>query len=103
MDAALLACPVSHLPLHAAAPALVEHLRTLTRQRALRNEYAQVIAEDFSDAWVGADGQRAWLVREGLADFRPGQAVLLAAGEAAGALEGERDPRGPEDPAPRPR
>lgn len=78
MDAlALLCCPVSQQPLRVAPPALVVALQALVRQRALRNEAAQLIDTPFDGAWVTADHARAWLVRDGCADFMPGSAVLL--------------------------
>ncbi len=73
----VLACPVTHLPLHAAPQPLVQKLLALAAAKALRSESARLLAADFAAAWVSADGSRAWLIRQGLADFSPGAAVLL--------------------------
>lgn len=78
MQSPPLACPVSQLPLAPAPPRLVARLQGLARQKALRNEDARLIPDDFTAAWISADRQRAWLVRGGFGDFRPGEAVLLA-------------------------
>lgn len=78
MQSSPLACPVSQLPLAPAPPRLVARLQGLARQKALRNEDARLIPDDFTAAWISADRQRAWLVRGGFGDFRPGEAVLLA-------------------------
>lgn len=78
MQSPPLACPVSQLPLEPAPPRLVARLQGLARQRALRNDNAGLILEDFTAAWISADHQRAWLVRGGFVDFRPGEAALLA-------------------------
>ena len=83
MQSLPLVCPVSQLPLGPAPPPLIARLQELARQRALRNENARLIPEDFTAAWISADQQRAWLVRGGFGDFRPGEAVLLAAEDFA--------------------
>ena len=75
---ALLCDPVTHAPLQPGPPHLLERLRHLTAQRALRQESAALVAADFDGVLVAADGRRAWLVRQGVTDFMPGAAVLLA-------------------------
>lgn len=78
-----LACPVSHQPLLVAPDALVARLQRLAAQRGLRNEHARLVDAGFSSAWISADRQRAWLIRDGAPDFRPGEAVLLRADDFA--------------------
>lgn len=72
-----LVCPISRLPLEALKPRVLVRLQDLAQRRALRNEAAQMVPADFAAAWMSSDGQRAWLVRDGFIDFRPGEAVLL--------------------------
>ncbi len=75
----LLADPVTGAGLSPASTVLVGHLQMLAVLRALRDESAQLVEAGFEGAWLAADRQRAWLVRAGVADFRPGAAVLLRA------------------------
>lgn len=78
-----LACPVTRQPLVPASAALVQKLSALAATKALRSECARLVGADFSAGWVAADGSRIWLIRQGLADFSPGAAVLLRPEDAA--------------------
>lgn len=80
--AVALACPLTQLPLLPAPEGLVQRLQALAAIKALRSESARLVPPDFSAAWLVADGSRVWLIRQGLADFSPGAAVLLGPGEA---------------------
>lgn len=73
----LLADPVTRAPLAQASAPLLAHLQALAAIRALRHESAALVQDPFDSAWVAADRQRAWLIRDGVADFMPGAAVLL--------------------------
>ncbi|MBM4342721.1 MAG: hypothetical protein FJ100_05030 [Deltaproteobacteria bacterium] len=69
--------PVTGVPLQPPSEALLARLQQLAADRALRRESTTLVGEPFEGAWIAADRQRAWLICQGVADFRPGAAVLL--------------------------
>ena len=74
---AVLRCPESGVRLSIASEALTAHLLQLAKTKALRNSAAALVANDFEGGLVTANRARIWLTRSGVADFRPGTAVLL--------------------------
>ncbi len=77
MTAIPLSCPVTRQPLHEAPADVVALLQGQQRQLALRDVAARLVREPFDGAWLTADGQRAYLSRDGLIDLRPTAAVWL--------------------------
>ncbi len=63
---------------------MVDKLAQLQRDRALRERSGELVAEPFDALLVRASGDRAFPVRDGVADLLPGSAILLQAGEAEG-------------------
>lgn len=80
---ALFCDPVSHESLRQGSAALCAHLLELAKQRALRDEQASIIADDFDAVWVAPSRKRAWLARQGVIDFMPGHAVRLQPSDPA--------------------
>lgn len=78
----LIADPDDHEPLHPAPAALVDKLGALQRQRALRERSGALVDEPFDALLVRERGDRAFPVRDGVADLLPGSAIVLQPGEA---------------------
>lgn len=81
---ALLADPDDHQPLRPAEPALVAKLAALQASRGLRERSGALIEASFDALLIRQANDRAFPVRDGVADLLPGSAILLEAGEADG-------------------
>lgn len=74
---AVVACPEDHQPLTIAPTALVARLNALVADRALRDLSGNLIDTPMDAALVRADGQRLYMVQEGLAVLLLEQGVAL--------------------------
>jgi hypothetical protein len=72
-----LACPLTGQLLRPLGAEQLTQLQQLAAKRALRNENAGLAPIGFEAGLQTADGARAYLVYDGVADLRPGAGVLL--------------------------
>ena len=77
----LLADPVDHRPLRPGPAALVANLAKLQGQGALRSIDGSRVEQDFDALLVREGDDRAFPVRDGVADLLPGSAIVLQAGD----------------------
>lgn len=79
----MLADPADHLPLRPAPERLVAHLGALQGKGALRSIDGNRVDEAFDALLVRQGDDRAFPVRDGVADLLPGSAIVLQAGDLA--------------------
>ncbi len=77
MKTDLLACPLSHQPLQAAPPSLVDALNVDIRRLALRDSSGTLVRLPMDSGLLRADGQLLYPVRGGVAVLFAGAGIVV--------------------------
>jgi uncharacterized protein YbaR (Trm112 family) len=81
---AALACPGTHLPLHAAPEAMIERLNTQVARRSLRDARGSLVTVALDAGLLREDGAVLYPVRAGVAVLLIEAGIVLTAAERAG-------------------
>lgn len=77
LSAVPLQCPVTGSALAPCPPGVLAPLQQAAAIKALRDERAALVQAGFESGLLSADGLRCYLVYAGVADLRPGAAIVL--------------------------